>query len=195
MIIKLATTAAELNQVFRLRYEVYVKEEGKFNAATFPGKMISDQYDLMANTINLLLIKDGIAAGTVRLTNALYENEKLPADKLYNFDSIRKKHSGQLPACIGMLAIRKNSRGGKSFSKLINVLFKLLLTHDYYIFTLNHECSRLICRAFGAKILADRIWSDEVRNFIIPMILYKDQVISYLKKVGAYEYSTIEAMN
>ncbi len=143
---------------------------------------MQDEFDDKVNTFNLLMLVDGEAIGTARFTSAKDEFEKLPSDKLYDFDSVRKHQKGLIPGCIGMLAVRKSHRSIKVFTDLMTSFFQCVLKtkNDYYIFTLNHECSSLVRRIFGAKKLASEFWSDEVGNFIIPMLLYKQHTISFI---------------
>ena len=181
---RIAKTREELEEVFRLRYEVYVEEEKKFGGVHLPDKRIYDEFDDNPNTINLIMRENGKAISTVRFTGNRTEHEKLPSDKLYDFEPVRKDHAGLIPGNIGMLAIRKSYRSPKTFTALMLSLGELLLKnkYDYYMFTLNHECSNLFCRIMGAKMLTDKFWSEEICNYIIPMILYKEQVLEYVKK-------------
>ncbi len=191
MQIKTARSQEELEQVFSIRYQVYVEEEQKFSKENFPDKKMSDEFDYKTGTLNLLMFEQGDAIGTVRLSYASTEYEKLPSDKLYNFDAVRKDHSGLLPASIGMLAIRRLHQNRENFTALMLYLFKLLidLRLDYYIFTLNHECGRLISRTLGARPLGEKFWSEEVRNYIIPMIMYKVQGSAFVSRVALEEIS------
>lgn len=181
-VVQKALSAEHLEAVFRLRYQVYVVEEQKFGGIEFSEKQLKDEFDDHPDTINLLMSDGGKAIGVVRMTGV--RGQKLPSDKLYDFDTVKKTHSGLIPGNIGMLAIRKEYRTPRTFTTLMLSLGKLLLTHkyDYYMFTLNHECSNLFCRIMGAKMLSDKFWSAEICNYIIPMILYKEQVLSYVKK-------------
>lgn len=183
---KTATTQEELEKVFRLRYKVYVEEEQKFGGVELKEKKIQDEFDNDPSTINILMTEDGEAIGTVRVTGAYEVNAKLPSDKLFNFDTVRNENTGLIPGNIGMLAILKAHRRPQSFTTLMLSLGKILLKNkqDYYMFTLNHECSNLFCRIMGAKMLSSKFWSEEICNFIIPMILYKDQVLSYVRRFG-----------
>lgn len=179
---KIARTREELDKVFQLRYMVYVEEEGKFGGVYFPGKRIRDEFDDDEQTINLLMLQEGEAIGTVRVSSADDEHKKLPPDKLYDFSTVRKEHKGFKPASIGMLVVRRSYQTREIFNALMISVGKALLQTScgYYIFTLNHECSRLMCRSFGAKKLTEKFWSNEVGNFIIPMILYKEQALKFI---------------
>ena len=186
---KVATTKEDLEKVFELRYKVYVEEEQKFGGVEFAEKKLKDEFDDHPDTINLLMTEDGEALGVVRITSARNGYNKLPSDKLYDFDTVRKDHVGLIPGNIGMLAIRKAHRRPKTFTALMLALGKILLLNkqDYYMFTLNHECSNLFCRIMGAKMLSSKFWSAEICNYIIPMILYKHQVLTYVKKFESQE--------
>lgn len=191
----IAASKEDLEKVFRLRYQVYVEEEQKFGGVELTEKKINDEFDNDPSTINILMTENGEAVGTVRVTGSRNVNAKLPSDKLFNFNTVRNENSGLIPGNIGMLAILRSHRRPHTFTTLMLCLGKTLLKskHDYYMFTLNHECSNLFCRIMGAKMLSSKFWSAEICNFIIPMVLYKDQVIKYVQRFDVQESYAYEA--
>lgn len=64
--IQLATTPDELHQVFRLRHEVFVEEEGYMPPRD--DREVSDRYDHSERSLILMALVDGELAGTARLT-------------------------------------------------------------------------------------------------------------------------------
>ncbi len=103
---------------------------------------------------------------------------------MYNFDSIRQNHLGLTSGSIGMLVISKPYRNTAIFRELMFSLFKVLLSTkcDYFIFSLNHECYNIMHRSFGVKTVGEKIWSEKIQHFILPMIMYKEQVINFIKR-------------
>jgi N-acyl-L-homoserine lactone synthetase len=47
---KIARTPEELEQVFKLRYQVYVEQEQKFGGINFPDKKMYDEFDNKSNS-------------------------------------------------------------------------------------------------------------------------------------------------
>lgn len=181
---KKAQTQEDINTVGRLRYTVYVEEDKKFGGRNIPDKNLCDHFDYAPNTFNLLMYDGELEVGTVRVTWAITENEILPSDHLFDFSTIRVAHTKQLPLSIGMLAVRKEYQNRKTFMSIMRALGEIIMNigYPYCIFTLNHECVSLISRLIGAKIIAEKIWSNEVQNFIIPMLIYKEQIVSCYRK-------------
>ncbi len=192
---KIARTLEDLDKVFKLRYQVYVEEEQKYGGFSFVEKKLKDEFDDRPDTINLLLLKDGEAIGAVRFVGSKTVNEKLPSDKLYDFSNVRMDNAGLIPGSIGMLVIRKAYRNSRIFTALMVALCKKLLKgkQHYYMFILNHECSNLFSRIMGAKMISAKYWSTEICNFIIPMILYKHQILKYIQRYEDRESYTYKA--
>ena len=68
--VRLATSEVDLAAVYRLRYQIYVSEMGLLSPdhAFVHGDQLRDGYD--ARSVQLLLLADGVPAGTARLTRA-----------------------------------------------------------------------------------------------------------------------------
>ncbi|MFT4930049.1 MAG: CRP/FNR family cyclic AMP-dependent transcriptional regulator, partial [Phenylobacterium sp.] len=65
--IKVARTAKELNDVYRLRHEVYVEGEGYFK--DMPGEVIVDQFDSVPLVANIIAYDEETQrpVGTIRI--------------------------------------------------------------------------------------------------------------------------------
>ena len=125
--IKVATTAKELNDVYRLRYQVYVETEGCFK--DIKGNLIIDQFDAMPKVANIIAYEGHIPVGTIRVN--LDSEILLPADEAYDFSGYRQSVANtsknkEQPAPIfvnaGMLAIAEQWRNRRD---VFRVLLKL----------------------------------------------------------------------
>ena len=83
--IKIANNACELDDVFRLRHMVYVKQEGVFQGAE-EGRVF-DRFDVQPPVANLIAYDGVKAIGTLRIN--LDTGTDLPADELYDFSEYR----------------------------------------------------------------------------------------------------------
>jgi N-acyl-L-homoserine lactone synthetase len=66
--IKIATTQAELEQAFKIRYQVFGEEFGFLDVDQYPDQKESDEYDGLDITTNFLAIIHNKPAGTIRFT-------------------------------------------------------------------------------------------------------------------------------
>lgn len=85
--IRVAKSKEDLEAVYKLRHDTYVKRDGKFNPEDFPDGMMSDKFD--AHSIILIAIKDDIPIGTIRCTEDIPEIG-LPIDRHYDINKIRE---------------------------------------------------------------------------------------------------------
>jgi N-acyl-L-homoserine lactone synthetase len=79
--VRIASTAQELDALFRLRHQVYVEEEGYFSAR--PDSRIADRFDPYPTTANLVAVIDGSVVGTVRM--AEQSDAGNPTDEFFDF--------------------------------------------------------------------------------------------------------------
>jgi hypothetical protein len=87
--IKVAKTAQELNDVYRLRDQVYVEGEGYFK--DLPGELIVDQFDCTPRMANIIAYDEETRTpeGTFRLN---CDSEiLLPSDEVFSFVDYRNK--------------------------------------------------------------------------------------------------------
>ncbi len=173
--IKIAETAKELNDVYKLRYQVYVKEEGRIE--NFKGGIIVDRFDTLPNTINIIAYTQNEPIGTFRIN--LDSEILLPADELFDFGPYRQKITEQLQSnnqtaifcCASMLAITKQWRGRRG---LFRALFKLGCDacHSWGV---THLVSNLsidtasIYQNLNFEVLSDKVFSEEIGDHVVPM--------------------------
>ncbi len=177
-ILKVAQTAKELDDVFWLRHEVYVIEDGKFGGKPLIHQRIIDHFDALPSTASIIAYDDDEPVGTIRVT---FDTEiGLPPDAHYHFDAYREseavawRETHDMPAIFaasGMLAIRGKWRRRRD---IILALLKMAtgvlagwnVTH--VIVTSNHETTSLY-EHLGFEALAEKYWVEEIGNYIVPM--------------------------
>lgn len=85
--IKIAKTAKEIDDVFRLRYDVYVKEEGLYGDAYDAHQRIIDQFDVVPGAANIIAYNGDEPIATIRINGDTEIG--LPLDELYDYSPYR----------------------------------------------------------------------------------------------------------
>ena len=81
--IKVANTAKELDDVFKLRHEVYIQERGKFSSDKSDSLRIVDHFDTLPDVANIVAYEGGKAIATMRVNKDSLIG--LPAEKYFDF--------------------------------------------------------------------------------------------------------------
>ena len=181
--VKIAQSAQELSDVYRLRYQVYHDEKGYF-PENMTGYII-DIYDSIPNSQNIIAYYDGQAVGTMR---ALLDSEiGTSADEAYDFSLYREKIStqsiekGEKPPVFvsaGMLAIAEKWRNRRDvFLAIIRMAVDIgnKLGGTHIIATVN-ENTISIYKRIGWEILDEKVWIEEIHEFIVPVAISVDQM-------------------
>lgn len=175
--IKVARTAHELEDVYRLRHAVYVGEEGYFeDSEAARGGMIVDRFDSFPRTANIIAYDGTEPVGTLRIN--LDTGAGLPPDEVFDFsgyrDEVRRDFSGQgEPRFVsaGMLAIARNWRNRRD---VFRSLFKMAagVAHTWgvtnIIATVNAKTVS-IYRRLGFEAVGNQLWVEEIGEHVIPM--------------------------
>ncbi|MDQ8208415.1 cyclic nucleotide-binding domain-containing protein [Coraliomargarita sp. SDUM461003] len=184
--IKVATTAKELSDVYRLRYQVYVVEEGLYGSVS--GDIIIDRFDALPNTANIIAYEGATPVGTMR-TN--FDSEVLlPADESYDFSEYRERANEQAQAqgldrallgCSGMLAIAKKWRNRRD---LFRALFKLScdVGHSWgvsHIIVTARSEAQSMYRRMGFEALEDELWYEPAGAHIVPMVSELERIYQW----------------
>lgn len=173
--VKVATTPKELNDVYRLRYKVYVESEGYFQ--NIAGDLIVDQFDALPQVANIIAYSGNTPVGTIR---ANVDSEiKLPSDELYDFTHYREKITTEQQAkdqpvkfgSAGMLAIAEPYRNRRDvfralFKMCSDVAYSWKVTH--IISTVNTKTAAMYTR-LGFEPLCDPIWKPEIGESVVPL--------------------------
>lgn len=175
--VKVAKTAKELSDVYRLRYQIYHVEEGLFqdNSSGF----ITDVFDSVPNTVNLIAYNDdGEAIGTIRVV----EDAEIgtPSDSCFDFtpyrERIRKEvdtRAGTAPQFVsaGMLAIAPQWRNRRDvFRSLLRMAVDVgkSMRKTHIISTVSH-LTISIYKRLGWELLSEPILIEEIGNSIVPI--------------------------
>lgn len=186
--LKVASTAEELNDVFELRYSVYVIEKNRFNVNSLDGERIVDRFDAIPDSVNFIAYSGDTAVATMRLNKD--SDIGLPAEEYFDFSEIRQeleaKHRagkcGQpLLGSGSMLAIHKDWRHRRD---VIFALFKLAagvaldwgVTHG--IGSISQETFSLY-RKIGFEAVGEPKWSDTVNDTLLPIFVPYGRVFDW----------------
>ncbi|MCG2695667.1 cyclic nucleotide-binding domain-containing protein [Candidatus Parcubacteria bacterium] len=181
--IRVAKSKEDLEAVYKLRYEVYVVQDKKFNPKDFPNKMMSDKFD--EHSIILIAIKDDIPIGTIRCTEDI-PGIGLPIDEHYDISEIRGTRKYDKPLfCVGMLAVDAPYK--RSLGLLINLfrfIFNLAIQRGLKdaVAIINHEIESVMNK-IGLKRIGKEFWSDEIKNIIVPMYAVKEEFSDMLYEI------------
>jgi len=174
--VKVASTPKELNDVYRLRYQVYVVGEGYFK--DMAGNLIVDQFDALPQVANIIAYSGDTPVGTIR---ANIDSEiMLPSDELYDFSEYRRRICVQQAALnkpvkfgsAGMLAIAEPWRNRRDvframFKMCCDVAYSWQITH--IISTVNTKTAAMYNR-LRFEPLCDPVWIPEIGESIIPLV-------------------------
>ncbi len=186
--LKVARTARELDDVFQLRYDVYVRERGKFAPAdgNEVGERIIDQFDAIPDTVNLVAYDEDNDQAIACLRINKDSEIGLPSEHYFDFSEARERlgaaRRGQTPkageesAVVlvsgSMLAIRREWRNRR------NVIYAMLKTcfgimHNlgatHVIASISAETASLYSR-MGFAMLSDAKWIESVGDDLTPML-------------------------
>jgi len=175
IVVKVAKTEKELNDVYQLRFQVYT-EEGYYPQvkATF----IKDKFDDSEHVVNIIAYDGDTPVGTMR---ANLDNEcMLPADHVVDFNEyrnsvVKKAQNADLPIPVfggsSMLAIAREWRSNPIiYREMIHLSLKAgekwQVTH--LISVINAKLASLHKR-IGWEQLTEKYWFEDANEYIVPM--------------------------
>lgn len=183
--LKVAHSAPELNDVFWLRHQVYVMEDGKFGGKPLTGERIADRFDALPNVANIIAYDGTEPVGTLRLNSD--SGGGLPSEENFDFSSYRRDLPGGFSSetavicSASMLAIRSQWHNRRD---VIKAMFKLAtgICHSWgathVIATVNHDTVSIYER-LGFRPIAERRWIESIGNYIVPMGVLFDLVYQW----------------
>jgi len=188
--VKIASTQEELNAVYRLRYKIYIEEEAKFNKDFFPSGVMTDEFDKNPSTLNVLMLRDSNPIGTIRCTVFEHISEVCSADHYYDFSEIKKglsaKYKSGRYAGLGLIAIVAEHRNRLSLQAMVRFLYEIMKEREiqYGVFILNHEVEKIITW-LGADRVGEKFYSEEIRNYIVPMKVEMEKLALKIENLSA----------
>ena len=175
--LKIAQSGKELDDVFWVRHQVFVIEEGVYHSNE-KGRFLVDRFDVHPFCANLIAYEGENPIATLRLN--LDSGTGLPPEQFYDFTDYKNqleatwdtKEKGPLNVgSAGMLAVRN---GWRKRRDVIRALFKLAAgvgdnwKGTHILATANHD-NALMYERLGFKALREKYWIEDIGNFIVPM--------------------------
>ena len=184
--LKLARTAKELDDVFRLRYDVYVAERGKF--ATDPrNPRIVDHFDAVPDVANVVAYDGDLAVAAMRINRDAPIG--LPAEAYFDFSDTRRRlqQEGEerresINIVSGsMLAIRSEYRNRRNvifalFKEAAGVMYSWGATH--VIGSVRADTLSLYHR-IGFETMAEPRFNEVIGDHLIPILAPFDKVFEW----------------
>jgi len=179
MQLKIARSAKELDDVFWLRHQVYVVEDGKYPGESFPNHRIVDRFDAFPNCANIIAYDQQQPVGCLRIS--LDGGLGLPSEEYFDLTPYRAEMACQfknqrgretLDTCAGMLAVRKEWKRRRDVIRAmikmaVGVWYSWGVTHVYA--TVNHDTVHMYDR-LGFVPIAERQWIENIGNYVIPIV-------------------------
>mgnify|MGYP000682525973 CR=1 FL=1 len=192
--LKVARTAQELDDVYKLRYDVYVTERGKFSEKrAASGGRIVDHFDSLPEAANVVAYDGDTAIASFRVNKDSAIG--LAPEKYFDFSHARALIAGSAneansTPCIvsgSMLAIRKQWRHKRNvilalFKKTISVMHGWGATHVFG--AASAETFSLYGR-LGFKAVAKEQWVQSVGDRLVPMMAAFDEAFTWAFGKGA----------
>ncbi|MCP4342683.1 MAG: cyclic nucleotide-binding domain-containing protein, partial [Desulfobulbaceae bacterium] len=186
--LKIARTEKELDDVFKLRYNVYVEERKKFAPAQTKDPRIVDRFDALPDVVNAIAYYNDTAIAAMRINRDSAIG--LPAEEYFDFSEVRARlHEESLqkdgvdPVIVGgsMLAIHKEWRNRR------NVIFALFRTASgvmkswdatHVIGSISQETLSLYGR-IGFEAIGEGCWDESVGDSLVPILASYDKVFDW----------------
>lgn len=182
VLIKIARTAQELDDVYNLRYRVYVEERGKFESAPSYNPRIVDHFDAVPGVVNVIAYSEGEPIASIRVNED--SDIGLPAEHYFDFEDVRHKleqefkeggsASGRQPKLMSgsMLAVHKDWRNRRNvifslFKCAAGIMYSRDATH--VICSISEETLSMYGR-LGFEKISEREWKPEVNDYMLPIM-------------------------
>ena len=192
-----ATTKRLKKMAFRLRHEVFVVEDGKFQDRDFQNNEMRNEHDDEPSTVILLAFCEGKPVATI----SLYAYSKIlglpvkdtlkEVKNVFDFQSFLKKRTFKSPlfSC-GMLAIMREHQGSIGLLLwLYRFLFELAERQGCrdIIVTINHAIEPMLARIGLERLVPEKWYSEEIGNHIYLLYATLDKIRHYLEVQKAPE--------
>jgi len=178
--LKVARSAKELDDVFKLRYEVFINDKKRaFQnqvASNVPCRIV-DHFDAIPGVLNIIVYDDNTPVATMRVNKD--SKIGLPAEIHFDFSKLREqviqecknKQINPMIANAGMLAIKNNWRNRKNvihamFKTAISIMYSFQASH--HIASISGESYTLYGR-LGLEPVGKPQWNKSIADNLIPM--------------------------
>ena len=162
---KVAKTSKDKEGVYRLRHQVFVLEEKRFE---YPMDMIYDVYDSFEETINILAMHEDAPVGTIRVT--LENPVGMPPLEHYDFGPLMKSVGGKF-AGIGWLCVAEKYR---KYRGMVPGLFKMMAREvrkrgGRHLIAPLHPGILPLLLFFGARTVDEEFYSETLNVPMVPI--------------------------
>lgn len=164
--LRLATTTAEIDSVFRLRHLVFSEQESFLSSNT--EKRIYDRYDTYPSTVQLIAQHEGETVGAVRLS--LDDVCGLPADEYFDFSP--HIPDGSIRMHVSMFCVHQAFRREKIAMGLILMASCYAFSNDvtHIVAPINPRIAPLL-RRIGFKKVGDVFRHSHLNIPVLPLLL------------------------
>lgn len=182
--IRIATSTSELEDLFRLRYRVYVDQEGAMPETS--SKMIFDRFDAYPDTANVVALDNDRVVGGVRFVAPSVAGTS--AEELYDYTRVVQIHGGRI-ACGSMLCLDRGHRAGSIGDGMLSLGLAWLrsLSVSHVLVCANPNARNFLQRNGWAPIAGETM-NDERNLRVLPMSLdfatYQHPLWPFLKEHG-----------
>ena len=188
IILKVARSAREIDDVFKLRYDIYVREKKRFKSIDTElntSERMVDRFDSIPGSTNIIAYEDDIAIACLRVN--IDSDIGLPSESYFDFTPVRSKlaqeFQGKSTVVVsgGMLAIREKYRNRRN---VIYALFKIAIgiMHSFnatHVFSTVSESTKSLYGRIGFKEVGEPVWSDSIQDKLMPMVASFDDVFNW----------------
>ena len=186
--LKVANTAKELDDVFRLRHEVFIQERGKYSKSSLDYPRVVDHFDTLPDVANIVAYEGSQAIATMRINRD--SPIGLPAEEYFDFSQVRSRlknnhqqDTGPVPVIAGgsMLAIHKDWRHKKnlSFALLKTAAGAMYSSHATHVIAAISEETLSLYTRFGFEVIAEPTWNDSVGDTLVPIMAPTTKVFEW----------------
>jgi len=177
--ISIAKTPACVNDIFKLRHEVFCEEEIYFQPRE--DKRLFDVYDTYPTTHNLIVTTENKIVGSMRLT--LDSDMGVPADEFYDFRPLIPKGDDVKVMSCGMYCVEEQYRGMSMAFSMILMASYFGISHNvtHVIAPINPPIGKLVSRV-GFKIIGDEVVEPSTGITFLPTLLTVSELSDFFLK-------------
>jgi len=185
--IKIASTPALLDNLYKVRHEVFSIEEALF--APKPDGRVIDRFDAFPTSTNIVAVIDDLVIGGIRVI--LDSEVGLHADDYYDFQSVTP--SGAIRASVGHFCILKQYRSSQVAFALISMACYYATSQKttYVLAPVNPKIGRMLGR-IGFKGAGAAFETPGITGKVLPMTLdtrdLQDIFLDFMRKNDLYNF-------
>ena len=199
IIVKIATSELELNDVFNLRHQVFCQETGTIDARSdYFANMIVDQYDAYQSSKNVIAYSGKDPIGVARIN---YDSKAgLPADTNFDLQDIRSacEKEATILGSVSMLAILPKWRKKRLLQMMFHTICEELQNNKVGTIVANISDQTFpIYRRMGFIRVGNPVWSNKINDNLSLIVSPADSVYKwiYSRSKPKYRTTSLQATN